>query len=62
MSPERWESGEELQMPEAMEDQISLPYENIAETLRHFGASLADVAGPTRCKGRSRGHGTDGDD
>lgn len=35
--------GEGLAVPESMEDQMTLAYRNIGQTLAHFGASLSDV-------------------
>ena len=35
--------GEGLVIPESMEDQITVAYHNIDETLKHFGSSLSDV-------------------
>ncbi len=35
--------GEGLHIPDSMDEQITLAYRNIAETLNHFGASLTDV-------------------
>lgn len=35
--------GEGLHIPESLEEQMVLAYRNIAETLQHFGAVLADV-------------------
>jgi enamine deaminase RidA (YjgF/YER057c/UK114 family) len=39
--------GPDMQLPESLSEQLRLAYQNVAETLAHFGATLGDVVAQT---------------